>query len=167
MVHMVSDLLLIVLMHLDWLIPSAAEKSWQKLVKGCFIHCGVSSVVSPRTCFRSTAGLSSGHWSSSLWSLLSLFSPSLQFKLTLLIRPSLTNIWPTAVVSRNSIFIWSIKTKILYFTAPIPSCQGCASIPTFQLCTQPSGLKANPMYFSFYVWDTSESVIETFSSSPI
>lgn len=31
----------------------------------------------------------------------------------------------------------------------------CASIPTFQLCTQPSDLIANPMYYYFFVWDTS------------
>lgn len=109
MVHTGLDLPPIVLILLDWIILQLPKHHGRSLVKGCFTPCGASSVVSPLDLsrFRSAAGadLWSAHWLSSLWSQLQLFFPSfLQFKLTLLTRASPTIIWPTAVVSENSIF---------------------------------------------------------------
>lgn len=50
--------------------PSAAETSWQKLVKECFIHCGVSSVVSSLD-FLFQKHCWSLKWSSIVFSLIS------------------------------------------------------------------------------------------------
>lgn len=108
-VHTGLDLPPTVLILLDWIILQLPKHHGKSLVERCFTPCGASSEVSPLdlSCFRSAASadLWSAHRLSSLWSQLRLFFPScLQFELILLARASPTIIWPTMVVSENSVF---------------------------------------------------------------